>query len=134
MGNSSSKSEIDGVICNKENFLLLIEVIADAEKVSSYYAELLLQEEPLPLGLNYYQNYTKLTEQFFNKTRKEKIESIDMSYHDFYNQLAYLNYLYERPVNNNVLRRKILLEVFNKSFNVQKHLIMDLYNLCKGGF
>lgn len=134
MGNSSSKSEIDGVICNKENFLLLIEVIADAEKVSSYYSELLLQDEPLPLSLNYYQNYTKLSEQFFNKTRKEKIESIDMSYHDFYNQLAYLNYLYERPVNNNVLRKKILLEVFNKSFNVQKHLIIDLYNLCKGGF
>jgi hypothetical protein len=134
MGNLGSKAQVDGVICNKETFLLLIEVIADAEKVSSYYAELLLQEEPLPLALNYYENYSKTTERFFNKTRKQKIESINMSYHDFYNQLAYLNYLYERPINNNELRRKILLEIFSRAFTVQKHLISDIYNLCKNGF
>jgi hypothetical protein len=133
MGNSSS-SQVDHIVCNKENFLLLIEVIADAEKVASYYAELLLQEEPLPLALNYYENYTKTTEQFFNKSRKEKIGSIDMSYHDFYNQLAYLNYLYERPVNNDELRRKILLQVFDRAFKIQKHLVADLYSLCKDGF
>ena len=130
MGNLGSKAQVDGVICNKETFLLLIEVIADAEKVSSYYAELLLQEEPLPLALNYYENYSKTTERFFNKTRKQKIESINMSYHDFYNQLAYLNYLYEQPSNNGVIRRKILLQVFDKSYKIQKNLIQDLYNLC----
>jgi hypothetical protein len=133
MGNSTS-SQVDHIICNKENFLMLITVISDAEKVASYYAELLLQEDPLPLALNYYENYTKTTEQFFNKSRKEKIGSIDMSYHDFYNQLAYLNYLYERPINNNELRRKIILQVFERAFKVQKHLVADLYALCKDGF
>jgi len=132
MGNSTS--QVNGVICNKEKFLMLITVISDAEKVASYYAELLLQDEPLPLSLNYYENYSKTTEQFFNKSRKEKIGSIDMSYHDFYNQLAYLNYLYERPVNNDVLRRKIILQVFDRAFKVQKHLVSDLYFLCKDGF
>ena len=132
MGNSTS--QVNGVICNKENFLMLITVISDAEKVASYYAELLLQDEPLPLSLNYYENYSKTTEQFFNKSRKEKIGSIDMSYHDFYNQLAYLNYLYERPVNNDVLRRKIILQIFDRAFKVQKHLVSDLYFLCKDGF
>lgn len=135
MGNSSSSSsQVNQIVCNKENFLMLITVIADAEKVASYYAELLLQEDPLPLALNYYENYNKTTEQFFNRTRQQKIESIDMSYHDFYNQLAYLNYLYERPINNNELRKKILLQVFDRAFKVQKHLIADLYSLCKDGF
>lgn len=132
MGNS--RSQVNGVICNKENFSLLIMVISDAEKVASYYAELLLQEDPLPLALNYYENYNKTTEQFFNRTRQQKIGSIDMSYHDFYNQLAYLNYLYERPINNDVLRRKIILQVFERAFKVQKHLVADLYSLCKDGF
>jgi hypothetical protein len=134
MGNSSSDLQVDQVVCNKENFLMLITVISDAEKVASYYAELLLQDSPLPLALNYYENYTKTTEQFFNKSRKEKIVSIDMSYHDFYNQLAYLNYLYERPINNDELRRKILLQVFDRAFKVQKNLVADLYTLCKDGF
>jgi hypothetical protein len=134
MGNSSSNLQVDHIVCNKENFLMLTEVISDAEKVASYYAELLLQNEPLPLALNYYENYTKSTEQFFNKSRKEKIGSIDMSYHDFYNQLAYLNYLYEQPVNNDELRRKILLQVFDRAFKIQKHLVADLYSLCKDGF
>ena len=134
MGNSSSNLQVDHIVCNKQNFLLLTEVISDAEKVASYYAELLLQEEPLPLVLNYYENYNKITERFFNKTRKEKIGSIDMSYHDFYNQLAYLNYLYERPINNDNLRRKILLQVFDRAFKIQKHLVADLYNLCKDNF
>jgi len=137
MGNNSSSSRnlhADHIVCSKETFLMLIEVISDAEKVASYYAELLLQDEPLPLSLNYYENYSKTTEIFFNRTRKEKIGSIDMSYHDFYNQLAYLNYLYERPVNNDVLRRKIILQVFDRAFKVQKHLIADLYSLCKDSF
>lgn len=132
MGNS--RSQVDQIVCNKENFSLLIMVISDAEKVASYYAELLLQDSLLPLALNYYENYNKTTEEFFNKTRTQKIESIDMSYHDFYNQLAYLNYLYERPINNDVLRRKIILQVFDRAFKVQKHLVADLYELCKGGF
>ena len=134
MGNLESKQLVNTVICSKESFLMLIEVIADAEKVSSYYAELLLQEEPLPLALNYYENYSKTTEKFFNTTRENKIQSIDMSYHDFYNQLSYLNYLYERPINNNQLRRKILLEIYFRAFNVQKNLISDIYNLCKNSF
>lgn len=134
MGNITSTPDINSVICNKKNFLMLTEVISDAEKVASFYVELLLQDEPLPLSLNYYQNYNKTTEQFFNKTRMNKISSIDMSYHDFYNQLAYLNYLYERPVNNDVLRRKIILQVFDRAFKIQKHLVSDLYYSCKDTF
>ena len=109
-------------------------IIADANKVTSYYADLLLQDSPLPLVLNYYENYNKQTEQFFNKTRREKMGSLNMSYHDFYNQLAYLNYTYEQPINNNELRKKIILQIFDRSYKVQKHLIADLYDLCKNKF
>jgi len=129
-----STSDVNGIICNKENFQLMISVIADANKVTSYYADLLLQDYPLPLALNYYENYNKQTEQFFNKTRREKIGSLNMSYHDFYNQLAYLNYTYEQPINNNELRKKIILQIFDRSYKVQKHLIADLYDLCKNKF
>ena len=131
MGGVESNS-VENVKCDKEIFVSILNVISDAHEVTLYYGELLLQDS-LPVVLSQYVNYNKDTEVYFNKTRKEKIEDIDMSYHDFYNQLAYLNYLYERPINNGDMRRKIILQVFDKSYKIQKHLIQDLYNACGNG-
>jgi hypothetical protein len=131
MGSGSSKPEgmQDKFVCSKDNFLLMLRVLSDAHEVSLYYAELLLQDS-LPVALQYYKNYTKETELFFNESRKIKRNEIDMSFHDFYNQLAYLNYMYEQPMNNASMRRNMLLSVFNKSYIIQRLLIEDLYKIC----
>jgi hypothetical protein len=115
--------------CSKQSFLQMINILSDAHDVSLYYAELLL-EDSLPVALQFYKNYNSVTEAAFSTVRRIKKPDIDMSYHDFYNQLAYLNYLYEQPSNNGVIRRKILLQVFDKSYKIQKNLIQDLYDLC----
>ena len=119
-------------VCTKDNFLLVLRVLRDAHNISLYYAELLLQDS-LPVALQYYKNYTKETEMFFNASRKIKRNEIDMSFHDFYNQLAYLNYMYEQPMNNASMRRNMLLSVFNKSYIIQRLLIEDLYKICVNG-
>jgi hypothetical protein len=124
-----SNTQTYNFICTKDNFLLVLRVLRDAHDVSLYYSELLLQDS-LPIALQYYKNYTKETEMFFNKTRKIKRNEIDMSFHDFYNQLAYLNYMYEQTINNASMRRNMLLSVFNKSYIIQRLLIEDLYNSC----
>jgi hypothetical protein len=130
MGNGMSVEQVsDKVICNANNFETLLQILADAHDVSLYYVELLLQDS-LPVALQFYKNYSKVTEMFFNRTRKEKLQDIDMSYHDFYNQLAYLNYMYEAPTNNAAIRRNIILQVFDKSYKIQKHLIQDIYSNC----
>lgn len=135
MGGSASKpieGEANDFICSKDNFLLMLRVLRDAHDVSLYYAELLLQDS-LPIALQFYKNYNKETEMFFNLSRKVKRPEIDMSFHDFYNQLAYLNYMYEQSINNAAMRRSIILNVFNKSYIIQRLLIQDLYNTCLGG-
>lgn len=127
MGGATSK--IHQFKCSQSEFKKLLTIIHDAHDVSLYYAELLLNES-LPLALQMYKNYTKETELYFNESRYNKLDDIDMSYHDFYNQLAYLNYLYESPTNNSAIRRKILLEIFDRSYKIQKHLINELYTKC----
>jgi hypothetical protein len=133
MGNVVSKplppNEVENVLCSKNNIQLILRVLRDAHDVSYFYAELLLQDT-LPIALQYYKNYSKETELFFNMSRKIKREGIDMSFHDFYNQLAFLNYTYEQPINNANMRRNILLSVFNKSYIIQRLLIEDLYHTC----
>jgi len=130
MGNNTSTQKItNDFVCNAENFKSLLEILADAHDVSLYYAELLLQDS-LPIALQYYKNYSKLSEVYFNRTRKQKLQDIDMSYHDFYNQLAYLNYMYEAPVNNTAMRRNMILQIFDKSYKIQKLLIQDIYGYC----
>ena len=118
-----------GLVCSSGYFTLLLRVMSDAHDVSQYYAELLLQDS-LPIALNYYKNYSKETEAYFNMTRKIKREGIDMSYHDFYNQLEFLNYMYEAPTNNAAMRRSMILNVFDKSYKIQKMLIEELYMSC----
>ena len=118
-----------GLVCSRGYFTLLLRVMSDAHDVSQYYAELLLQDS-LPIALNYYKNYSKETEAYFNMTRKIKREGIDMSYHDFYNQLAFLNYMYEAPTNNAAMRRSMIVNVFDKSYKIQKMLIEELYMSC----
>ncbi len=129
MGGTQSKTKVEEFVCSKSNFLLMLRVLNDAHEVSLFYAELLLQDS-LPLALQFYKNYSEETELFFNLTRTIKNPEIDMSFHDFYNQLAYLNYMYEQPINNAAMRRKILLDVFNKSYIIQQLLISNLYKAC----
>lgn len=135
MGLGASKpieGAADEFVCSSDNFLLMLRVLRDAHDVSLFYAELLLQDS-LPVALQFYKNYNKETEMFFNRTRKIKRPEIDMSFHDFYNQLAYLNYMYEQSINNAAMRRSMLLQVFNKSYIIQRLLIQDLYKTCMGG-
>jgi len=134
MGNIFSKpqrEDIDKFLCSKNEFSLRLRVLRDAHEVSLYYAELLLQDS-LPAALQLYKNYNKETELFFNQTRKIKREEINMSFYDFYNQLAFLNYTYEQTINNDNIRRNMILDVFNKSYIIQRLLIQDLYNGCIG--
>lgn len=134
MGSDSSKPEgmQNEFVCSKDNFLLMLRVLRDAHDISLFYAELLLQDS-LPVALQFYKNYSKETELFFNMSRKIKRAEIDMSFHDFYNQLAYLNYMYEQPINNAAMRRNMLLLVFHKSYIIQRLLIEDLYKICVNG-
>lgn len=128
MGNNISTSKIrSDFVLKSKNFNTLLDILADAYYVSLYYSELLLQDS-LPISLEHYKNYSKLTDVYFSKTKDQKIEDIDMSYHDFYTQLTCLNYMYEATVNNDDMRRNIISQVFDKSYKIQKHLVQDIYN------
>lgn len=125
MGNSVSSEQVSSeLICNSKNFKMLLDILDDANDVSLYYAELLL-EDKLPIKLEY-KNYSKQSKIFFNKTKSEKLEDIDMSYNDFYNQLSYLNYMYDDSINDETTRRNMIMQVFDKSYKIQKHLIKEL--------
>lgn len=118
-----------GYTCNKQSFNLLLRILSDAQRVSFYYSELLFQDS-LPISLSEYKNYRKESEEYFNLTRLQKVPELDMSYHDFYIQLLYLKTQYEKPNNNDRIRRSIILKVFEHAFIVQRSLVIDLYNLC----
>lgn len=118
--------------CTKINFNKLLTVLDDSNKICEYYARLLIQDR-LPVILDNYMNYSKSSEEYFNIKRKLKLEDLNMSYHDFYNELAFLNTTYEELDNNNIRRRNILLTVFDKSYKVQRHLIEDLRKYCSNG-
>lgn len=120
------------IMCNPVNFNKLLNILSDANNVSEYYALLLIQDA-LPVALNNYKNYSIESEKYFNIKRKLKWRDLNMSYHDFYNELAFLNTTYEEPANNGAIRRNILLTIFEKSYKVQRHLIEDLHEYCGKG-
>lgn len=133
MGGSSSSIPADAYICkyNKASFNQKLDIIRDAHEVSQYYASLLLVEK-LPIQLDYYKNYNEQTEEYFNPTRKNILPDLDMSYYQFYQYLESLKKYYELSDNTENDRRKLLTDVFNKCYTVQKYIIEDLWEDCNG--
>lgn len=139
MGNSSSHVEhkstasipADAYICkyNKSSFNEKLNIIRDAHDVSQYYASLLLLEK-LPIKLAIYKNYSDATEEYFNPTRKVYLNDLDSSYYQFYQYLNTLRDIYEQSDVSDVIRKKLLTNVFNKCYTVQKYIIEDLWNDC----
>lgn len=124
----------DAYICkyNKESFNSKLNIIRDAHNVSQYYASILLSEK-LPLKLSMYLNYNDLSEEYFNPTRKIILTDLDSSYYQYYQYLNTLKELYEQPDNSENDRRKILTDIFNKCYIVQKYIIEDLWDDCNEG-
>ena len=130
MGGSSS-IPADAYICkyNKESFDTKLDVIRDAHDVSQFYATLLL-EEHLPIKLDEYKNYSNETEEYFNPTRKNILTDLGMSYYQFFQYINSIPTLYEKTDMNGLHRRKMITEVFNKCYIVQKYIIEDLWEDC----
>lgn len=132
MGNTPS-IPADAYICkyNKESFNQKLDIIRDAHEVSQYYSSLLLIQK-LPIKLDYYKNYSEETELYFNNTRKNILPDLNSSYYKFYQYLDSLGEFYENSNNTETDRLKIVTDVFNKCYIVQKYLIEDLWEDCNG--
>lgn len=124
----------DAYICkyNKSSFNEKLNIIRDAHDVSQYYASLLLVEK-LPLKLSNYKNYNDATEEYFNPTRKNILNDLGSSYYQFYQYLNNIQELYEQPDNSETDRRRMLTDIFNRCYIVQKYIIEDLWNDCNEG-
>lgn len=133
---SSSLPDVpaDAYICkyNKSSFNEKLNIIRDAHDVSQYYASLLLVEK-LPIKLLNYKNYSDATEEYFNPTRKISLNDLGSSYYQFYQYLNNIQELYEQPDNSETDRRRMLTDIFNKCYIVQKYIIEDLWNDCNEG-
>jgi|688.fasta_scaffold198975_2 hypothetical protein len=116
---------------NKYSFKDKLDVIRDAHEVSQYYASLLLLER-LPIKLDIYKNYSDHTEEYFNPTRKNVLTDLNMSYYKFYQYINSIPELYEKTDMTESDRRKLLTDIFNKCYIVQKYIIEDLWDDCNG--
>jgi hypothetical protein len=123
----------EAYICsyNKYSFDDKLDVIRDAHEVSQYYANLLLLER-LPIRLDLYKNYSDHTEEYFNPTRKNVLTDLGMSYYKFYQYINSIPELYEKTDMTESDRRKLLTDIFNKCYIVQKYIIEDLWDDCNG--
>lgn len=122
---------IEAYMCQykKEEFNKLLNIIRDAHDVSKYYSQFLLQEK-VPVRLDEYKKYNDITEEYFNKNRRIILEELGMSYYTFYNYLNILQQTYENIDLTENEKRKILTDVFNKAYIVQKLFIEDLWETC----
>jgi len=132
MGASASTIKKQAIICkyNKVKFNDLLNVIRDAHEITNYYANTLIQSESKS-RLDNYPNYSDVTEEYFNVTRKETVPELEESYYQFYQYINSLQKMYEDPNLNNEQRNDLLSTVFNKAHIVQKNLIDDLWNTCE---
>jgi hypothetical protein len=130
MGQSSSS---EALICsyNKTSFNEKLDLIRDAHDVSQFYAKLILQNR-VPEKINEFKNYSDKTQDYFNITRKEILPDLDMSYYKFYEYLVTIPILYDKYGVTDNDRHKLLTDVFNKCYIVQKYLIEDLWDDCNG--
>jgi hypothetical protein len=132
MGGSTS-IPADAYMCkyNKASFNQKLDIIRDAHDVSQYYAALLLLPK-LPIKLDYYKNYSQVTEEYFNPTRKNELPDLGMSYYQYYQYLDALQKYYEATDIADSDRRIMLSDIFNKCYTVQKYIIEDLWEDCNG--
>jgi hypothetical protein len=106
----------EAYICkySKDEFNQLLNIIRDCHNVSQYYSTYLLMEK-VPVQLPEYKNYSDESENYFNKTRKELIPDLGMSYYAFYNYITALPRIYEST---------------ESAYIVQKTFIEDLWKTC----
>lgn len=119
---------------NKEVFNKILNHIRDAHEVTQYYANILLKDT-LPIsssGLpDGFKNYTPENEKYFNTKRDQVLPDLGTSYYDFYTRIKQnLVIEYDRANQNDVDRRRIIVDVFDKCYIVQKYLIEDLWETC----
>lgn len=113
----------------KEEFNKLLHIIRDAHEVCKFYSQFLLLQK-VPLRLEEYKTYSDSSEEYFNKTRKTILPELGMSYYTFYNYLNVLQKAYEGPDVTENEKRKMLTDIFNNAYIVQKLFIEDLWNTC----
>jgi hypothetical protein len=113
----------------KEEFNKLLNIIRDAHEVCKFYSQFLLLQK-VPIRLEEYKTYSDSSEEFFNKTRKIILPELGMSYYTFYNYLNVLQKAYENPDVTENEKRKMLTDIFNNAYIVQKLFIEDLCNTC----
>jgi hypothetical protein len=82
------------------------------------------------MKLDEYKTYNMASEDYFNTTRKNEIPDLGQSYYTFYNYLLTFQKIYEATDIKGDERTKLLTDVFNKSYIVQKNLIEDIWKTC----
>ena len=127
----SPKILSEAYICkyNKNDFNILLNIIRDCHEVSQYYSQFLLMEK-VPLQLPEYKNYSDDSEIYFNKIRKNIIPDLGMSYFAFYNYLSSFSRLYESTDSTENNKRKMIIEIFNNAYIIQKTFIEDIWDTC----
>jgi hypothetical protein len=153
MGNRISSEKQPS--CSSQQLNTVLNVLENTQNISNYYATL-LTNQPLPIVLDEYRNFNNISEEYFNKTRNEKKSDITseyvllskkqkeqkedspilikhiqtLSYYDFYNYLSKFKIYYENTSVTAEIRQQMILEVFNNSYKIQKHLIDELWLTC----
>lgn len=143
MGNSQSNVKHIAITCKykKTEFNQLLDLIRDAHDVTQFYSKYVLMEsKDLPEKLEEYKNYNDTSEEYFNKTRKEPKDGLinlttkveNFSYFQFYKYLEVFGSksIYENNSNTPNNRKKLLEDVFNNCYMVQKLLIEDIWSSC----
>jgi hypothetical protein len=144
MGGAFSNAEICQF--NKQSFHTKLNVIRDAHAVATFYSDLLLHQNTLPLTLPEYKHYELVeSEEYFNGLRNSKVldlkkplskndkgkGEVQLSYYEFYN---YLKDTFKGVYTDSNIkeddRRDLVTQVFESAYVVQKALIEDLWNDC----
>ena len=142
MGSSQSTNQI-AITCKykKAEFNKLLDLIRDAHDVTQFYSKFVLMDaKDLPEKLDEYKNYNEASEEYFNKTRKDTKDGLVnlttkveyFSYFQFYKYLEIFGSknIYENNSNTPSDRKKLIEDVFNNCYIVQKLLIEDIWSSC----
>ena len=119
----------------KDDFNNKIEVLRDVHALMQYYASLLLSEK-MPMNLPEYRNFNAVSEDYFNKRRKDEMNDLMeanpkiRNYYDFYNGLNNLKAEYEKNEITENERRNKIKDVFSISYVILKMLVEELWQSC----
>ena len=136
-GSTSTLASAESCVMNKKTFNEKIDIIRDAHSLMQYYGSLLLAVR-MPIKLDEYRQYSRVSEDYFNTRRKDTISDLQAinpafnNYYDFYKALGVLQIEYERNDITEADRKKKLESVFNASYVVLKLLIEELWESCDG--